>query len=133
MPELAGIAGMSSAGFVRRFAQLTGATPLNYLTEWRMHVASKALKTTQDAIKTIGLSLGYSSESAFSTAFKRVYGCSPIEHRRLNRGKREKRVLISVMPASRSKQTLPLKAFIFLKAAGVIREGHALSVCGPFK
>lgn len=83
LPELAGIAGMSRAGFLRRFAQLTGTTPLKYLTEWRMHVASKALRTSSESVKAIGLSLGYGSESAFSTAFKRICGCSPTEHRSL--------------------------------------------------
>lgn len=82
LPELAEKAGMSRAGFVRRFSQLTGSTPLNYLTSWRMRLASKALRVSQEPIGQIGFSLGYGSESAFSTAFKRVYGCSPLEHRR---------------------------------------------------
>ncbi|WP_174508648.1 AraC family transcriptional regulator [Klebsiella oxytoca] len=82
LPEFAEMAGMSRAGFVRRFCQLTGSTPLNYLTDWRMRLASKALRSSQTPVGQIGFSLGYGSESAFSTAFKRVYGCSPLEHRR---------------------------------------------------
>ncbi|QNK08998.1 helix-turn-helix domain-containing protein [Enterobacter sp. JUb54] len=47
-----------------------------------MRLASKALRSSQTPVGQIGFSLGYGSESAFSTAFKRVYGCSLLEHRR---------------------------------------------------
>ncbi len=79
--ELAGLAGMSRAGFIRRFSLLTGTTPVKYLTDWRMRLASKALRDTRVSIKQIALSLGYASESAFSTAFRRVHGHSASEHR----------------------------------------------------
>lgn len=35
-----------------------------------------------DSISSIALSLGYESESVFSTAFKRVIGCSPRQYSR---------------------------------------------------
>jgi AraC-like DNA-binding protein len=37
LADLANVAGMSRAGFARRFNELTGTTPLSYLTHWRMH------------------------------------------------------------------------------------------------
>lgn len=81
LTELAELAGMSRAGFVRRFSDVTGTTPLKYLTQWRMRLASKALRTSNQSIKQIGFDLGYASESAFSSAFSRVFGHSASEHR----------------------------------------------------
>jgi AraC-like DNA-binding protein len=37
---------------------------------------------SSDPVSAIALSLGYESESAFSTAFKRVMGCSPRQYSR---------------------------------------------------
>jgi AraC-like DNA-binding protein len=54
-----------------------GATPIDYLTRWRMLFAGDRLANSTDPISVISLSLGYESESAFSTAFKRLMGCSP--------------------------------------------------------
>lgn len=79
--ELAGIAGMSRAGFARRFSESTGTSPLSYLTNWRMHIASKALRLSNEPVKHLAFRLGYASESTFSTVFKRVYGVSPTLHR----------------------------------------------------
>jgi Helix-turn-helix domain len=42
-----------------------------------MLLAADRLENSSDPVSVIALSLGYESESAFSTAFKRVMGCSP--------------------------------------------------------
>ncbi|MDZ3175168.1 helix-turn-helix transcriptional regulator, partial [Klebsiella pneumoniae] len=75
--ELATISGMSRAGFSKKFREVTGLTPLLYLTNWRMRLASKSLRYTRESVKLICFKLGYSSESTFSSAFKRVYGVAP--------------------------------------------------------
>ena len=60
---------------------------MDYLMRWRMLLAGDRLATSSDAISVIALSLGYESESAFSTAFKRVMDCSPRQYgRRRNMG-----------------------------------------------
>jgi AraC-like DNA-binding protein len=84
LQELAGRAGMSRSTFALKFKATVGVSPIDYLTRWRMLVAGDRLATSGDPISVIALSLGYVSESAFSTAFKRVMGRSP---RRYGRGR----------------------------------------------
>ena len=55
---------------------------MEYLTRWRMLLAGNRLVDSSDPISVISLSLGYESEPAFSTAFKRVMGCSPRQYSR---------------------------------------------------
>ena len=75
--ELAQRATMSRSAFALRFKQVVGSAPMEYLTHWRMLLASDRLKNSDDSVSTIAFSLGYESESAFSTAFKRVMSQSP--------------------------------------------------------
>jgi AraC-like DNA-binding protein len=75
-------AGMSRSGFAARFRQLVGDGPIEYLTRWRMLLAGRSL-SRGEPIGSIARSLGYESESAFSTAFKRVMGSTPRHHARL--------------------------------------------------
>ena len=70
-------AGMSRSVFALRFRQTVGETPMDYLVRWRMLLAADRLENAREPISAIAPSLGYESESAFSTAFKRVMGCSP--------------------------------------------------------
>lgn len=84
LQELAKQAGMSRSTFALRFKETVGTSPMEYLTRWRMLRAGDRLVNSSDPISAIALSLGYESESAFSTAFKRVMGCSP---RRYSRGR----------------------------------------------
>ncbi len=82
LEQLARRAGMSRSTFALKFKQTVGASPMEYLTRWRMLLAGDRLTNSTDPISVIATSLGYESESAFSTAFKRVMGCSPRQHSR---------------------------------------------------
>ncbi len=74
---LAEIAGMSRSIFAPRFKARAGSSAMEYLTRWRMLLAGDRLANSRDPISIVAPSLGYESESAFSTAFKRIMGCSP--------------------------------------------------------
>ncbi|HET6159885.1 MAG TPA: AraC family transcriptional regulator [Dongiaceae bacterium] len=82
LQELAERAGMSRSTFALKFKETVGKSPMEYLTRWRMVLAGDRLENSSDPISVIALSLGYESESAFSTAFKRILGCSPRHYSR---------------------------------------------------
>jgi AraC-like DNA-binding protein len=82
LQELAQCVGMSRSAFAQQFKETVGESPMEYLTRWRMLLASDRLQNSKDPVAAIALSLGYESESAFSTAFKRVMGCSPRQYGR---------------------------------------------------
>lgn len=84
LKALAETAGMSRSAFALRFRQATRETPMDYLGRWRMLLACDRLENSRDPVSVIAPALGYESESAFSTAFKRVIGCSPRQYGRLN-------------------------------------------------
>jgi AraC-like DNA-binding protein len=80
LQEMAERAGMSRSTFALKFKETVGTSPMEYLTRWRMLVAGDKLTNSSDPISVIARSLGYESESAFSTAFKRVMDCSPRQY-----------------------------------------------------
>jgi AraC-like DNA-binding protein len=84
--SLANLCGMSRSSFAARFRVLVGAAPMEYLTRWRMAVAGDRLRASDEPIAVIALTLGYESEAAFSTAFKRVMGSAPRQYARLGVG-----------------------------------------------
>lgn len=84
--SLAALCGMSRSSFAARFRVLVGAAPMEYLTRWRMAVAGDRLRTTDELVSVVALALGYESEAAFSTAFKRVVGSAPRQYARLGVG-----------------------------------------------
>lgn len=79
--ELAKIAGLSRSAFAASFKSQVGRAPLDYLIEWRMAVARDALRRDAQSISELAFAIGYESESAFSTAFRRVVGASPKQFR----------------------------------------------------
>ncbi len=82
LSDLARIAGMSRTGFAERFRNVSGSPPLTYLARWRMVLAQRALRDPEVRVKALAAELGYGSESAFSNAFKREVGQSPLHYRR---------------------------------------------------
>ena len=82
LQKLAERVGMSRSIFALKFKATVGKSPMEYLTRWRMLLAGDRLKSSDDPISAIAVSLGYESESAFSKAFRRVMVCSPRQYRR---------------------------------------------------
>jgi AraC-like DNA-binding protein len=77
LEELARVAGMSRSTFAVRFKETVGEPAMDYLTRWRMMVAADRLANAGMSIAVVAPTVGYESESAFGTAFKRVIGFSP--------------------------------------------------------
>lgn len=75
--ELARGVGMSRTGFALRFRDVAGMAPLAYIFNWRMRLAERKLRDTGVPLSELAREVGYSSESAFSNAFKRATGVSP--------------------------------------------------------
>jgi AraC-like DNA-binding protein len=79
--SLAAAARMSRAAFARRFTELVGEPPMTFLAGWRLAMAADLLRDTDATLDTVARNVGYSSPFALSTAFKRVHGVSPQQHR----------------------------------------------------
>ena len=80
--DLAHDVGLSRSVLAERFNDMVGIPPIQYLAQWRMQIAAGLLSGGNTNIATIAAETGYSSEAAFSRAFKRMVGVSPSEHRR---------------------------------------------------
>lgn len=74
--SLARHVGTSRSVLAERFAALVGQPPIQYLTMWRMQVASRRL-LDGGSVAEAAAEAGYDSEPAFSRAFKKVLGHAP--------------------------------------------------------
>jgi AraC-like DNA-binding protein len=78
---LAAEAALSRSSFAERFAEFVGHPPMQYLTNWRMQLATNYLRIGTESVAAIANRVGYESEAAFSRAFKKVVGAPPSEWR----------------------------------------------------
>ncbi|NUA27751.1 AraC family transcriptional regulator [Cupriavidus basilensis] len=86
--SLAAVCNVSRATFARRFAQLSGETPLQFVTTLRMEMAARLLTLDRGSAASIGEHCGYASEAAFGRAFKAYFGVGPGMFRRAARERR---------------------------------------------
>jgi len=80
--KLANEAALSRSAFTERFIRLVGESPKTYLINWRMQKAKTELESTDLSMFKISESAGYSSESAFSKAFKQYFNVAPGTYRK---------------------------------------------------
>ncbi|MBB4423492.1 AraC-like DNA-binding protein [Bradyrhizobium sp. CIR48] len=78
-------AGLSRFHFRRAFEESTGLSPHAWLRQHRLEQAMKMLRDSDDSIVSIAAALGYSSQTAFAVAFKKLTGESPSDWRRHKR------------------------------------------------
>ena len=74
---LAGICNVSQAHFCRLFKNITGKTPVQYLTSIRLHEAEALLKSSDKSVSQIACEVGIPDLCYFSRKFKEMFGFTP--------------------------------------------------------
>jgi AraC-like DNA-binding protein len=82
LDALAHAAHTSRSVLAERFMQLVGSAPMQYLTQWRMLLASNLLLRGNAPLARIAEDVGYQTDTAFSRAFRREFGVPPATWRR---------------------------------------------------
>jgi AraC family transcriptional regulator len=82
LAALASDAGLSRFHFCRAFKESTGLSPHAWLRQYHLEQAMKMLRDTDESMVSIAAALGYSSQSAFAAAFRKLTGESPSDWRR---------------------------------------------------
>jgi len=110
LAALADETGVSIFHLCRLFRALTGETIHGYRNQLRLRAALHALLDSRAALSDVALSVGYSSHSHFTAAFRRAFGVTPSQVRRESTCRR--------MPRSTSfpdRPTAPRTAAAFLR------------------
>lgn len=79
--------GMSERTFTRRFKQVIGMTPLEWLREIKMEKARELLRATNLPIDSIAENVGYADAAYFSRMFTKLVSITPLEYRKMVRDK----------------------------------------------
>lgn len=82
--EIAGVAGMNPQYFCRYFKKITGKTVINYLNDFRIRQAQRALLSTDGKIIEIAGECGYDNMGYFIKRFRQTFGVTPSEYRKEN-------------------------------------------------
>ena len=79
--DLAARAGFAPNSFIRRFREVTGNTPHQYLLHLRYTFAARLLESTGLGIDAVAAEIGVKDRFHFSRTFKRLYGSPPAAYR----------------------------------------------------
>jgi AraC-like DNA-binding protein len=81
LADLAQDAAMSPYHFLRRFAQVVGMTPHQFVLRTRLHRAALRLRGSAESIAAVAFASGFNDLSTFNHRFRRVMGLSPRAYR----------------------------------------------------
>jgi transcriptional regulator GlxA family with amidase domain len=82
LASMAGVAGLQRRTFLRRFANATGITPLEYCRRVRIARARELLISGDTPQKAIAQSLGYQDVASFARVFRKATGSAPGAYRK---------------------------------------------------
>ncbi len=85
LADLAAAAGLSRMHFAAQFRAATGCRPHEYLLQQRIECAKATLSRSGMPLAEVALSVGFQTQSHFSTVFKRLTGETPARWQRANR------------------------------------------------
>ena len=82
--QIADSASVSVSECLRCFHSTIGVTPIQYVLQYRIQLASGLLISTSQKIADIGVQCGFQDMSYFARIFKKMKGCTPSEYRKKN-------------------------------------------------
>lgn len=83
--RMVALANLSRAQLMRRFRECVGITPHAFVNRIRLQKGAVLLRRTSDSVLAVALSVGFQSETHFGKAFRRLYGVSPGQYRKMGR------------------------------------------------
>ena len=82
---MAGQLAVNERTLQRKIRALTGMTPVNFVTQYRLSEAKVYLQNPSLTIQEIAFDLGFGSQQSFSRAFKQAFGMTPSQWRQHQR------------------------------------------------
>ncbi|WP_336785312.1 helix-turn-helix domain-containing protein [Paenibacillus sp. MMO-177] len=80
--DLAGECSLSVFRFIHKFKEVTGMTPMKYITEIRINEAKKLLSESSLHVKEVAAVVGYDNPLYFSRIFRSTVGIPPSEYKK---------------------------------------------------
>ncbi|HEY8890112.1 MAG TPA: helix-turn-helix domain-containing protein [Clostridium sp.] len=83
LKQIADVSIISKRECLRCFQSILGMSPMQYLIKYRISVAARLLRETDESITEICNRCGFVSPSYFSKMFKRFIDCTPTSYRKI--------------------------------------------------
>ena len=83
--DMAKFCGLSESHFMRWFKKMTGDSFASYINDRRLANAAEALRRTDDKILSVSQDAGFTNLSNFNRQFKKRYGITPKEYRKVSK------------------------------------------------
>jgi transcriptional regulator GlxA family with amidase domain len=80
--QMVALSGLPERTFKRRFTQVTGMSPLDYVHTMRLEEAKQMLEAGDLPVEAIALEVGYQDASFFGRLFRRKVAITPAQYRR---------------------------------------------------
>lgn len=83
LEKMANLANLSAVQLIRVFKQQLNETPYAFVHKIRLQKGALYLKRSSESVLSIALSTGFQSETHFGKAFKKYYGMTPGQYRKV--------------------------------------------------
>lgn len=83
--SMAEMAGLSKQRFSHLFKEQLGQSPMVYVREMRLNTAARKLLASDDSVSDVSYSVGYGDVNYFIREFKRAFGHTPNQYRKISR------------------------------------------------
>lgn len=72
--------GLANHNISSHFKEYVGRTPKQYILHHRIELAKRLLRHEEISVTQVAFAVGHRTPNAFSMAFKRRVGCSPVQY-----------------------------------------------------